>query len=75
MLEDDYDGDVSESWSYGTCSFSLYLDLSVGCVSDWSFSPIGVQSKYDVVIFLMFVPIGFESIGGQLIEMFWRSNS
>ena len=33
-------------------------------------SPIG-----DVVKFVLFIPIGVESKGGQLIEMFWHSNS
>ena len=38
------------------------------------FSPIGVDSKSENFMFVVFVPIGVDSIGGQLIEMFWRSN-
>ena len=42
----------------------------------WSgiFVPTGVESKCDIFAFFVFVPIGVESKGGQLIEMFWRSN-
>ena len=39
-----------------------------------SFS-IGVESKCDIVTFVVSVPIVVDSKGGQLIKIFWRSNS
>ena len=60
--------------------FVLFLHSvdSVGSVSvcgSGVFSPTGVESKMGIFAFDMFVPIGVESKGGQIIEMFWRSNS
>ena len=40
-----------------------------------TFFSIGVKSNFVVVMFVVFVPIGVDSKGGQLIEMFWGSNS
>ena len=58
--------------------FSLRFDNSIGRVSGLGsgvFIQTGVESKCDIFVFFVFVPMGVESKGGQLIEMFWRSNS
>ena len=39
------------------------------------FAPTEVGSKSDIVLSDVFVPTGFEYKGGQLTQMFWRSNS
>ena len=55
-----------------------FFDKSVGRVIGLGssiFFSIRVDSKCDGVTFIVFMPIGVESKGGQLIEMFWRSNS
>ena len=78
LLDDESDNDGSDSGSAGTCTFPFRFDESVGrvCgVGSGIFFPIEVDSKCDVFTFVMFVPIGVESKGGQIIEMFWRSNS
>ena len=44
--------------------FYLAVDESVGCVSGFGsgiFVPIGVESKCDVVFFVLIIPIGVES--------------
>ena len=75
------DDDRSDSGSSGTYyfpAFSLCFDNYFGPVSGLGsgiFVPTGVDSKCDIFAFVVFVPIGVESKGGQLIEMFWRSNS
>ena len=80
-LNDESDDDGSDSGSSGTysfCAFSLRFDDSVGSVCGLGFGvfvPTGVKSKCDIFAFVVFVPIGVEPKGGQLIEMFWRSNS
>ena len=60
------------------CAFPLRFDEYVGCVSGLGagvFVPIEVESKCDVVTFIVFVTIGVDSKGSRLIEMFWRSNT
>ena len=77
-LDYKYDDDGYDSESSGTCVFPLYFDEYVGHVSDLEsggFVPIGVNSKYDIVTFVVFVPIGVKSKGGPFIKIFWRSNS
>ena len=57
--------------------FSLRFDNSIGRVSGLGsgvFIPTGVESKCDIFVFVMFVPIRVESKGGRLVETFWRSN-
>ena len=80
FLNDESDNDGYDSGFSGTYyffDFSLNFDDSVGHVSGlWSgvFIPTGVDSKYDIFAFLVFVLIGVKFKGGQLIRMFWRSN-
>ena len=60
MLEDESDDDGSDSRYSGTCTFPLHFDDFVGSVSGFGsgvFVPIGVESKYDVVTVVVFVPI------------------
>ena len=67
MLDDEYDDDGSDSGSSGTYYFPLRFDNYVGCVSGLGsgvFVPTGVKPKYDVFVFLVFVPKGVESKGG-----------
>ena len=59
------------------CAFPLRSEKSVGHVSglvSGIFVPIEVDPKCDAVDFVVFMPTGVNSKGGQLIEMFWRSN-
>ena len=80
MLNHESNGDGSDSGSSGTyyfTNFSLRFDNSVGRVNGLGseiFVLTGVEPKCDIFAFFVFVPIGFESKGGQLIGMFWRSN-
>ena len=77
-LEDESENGGSDSGSSGTCSFPLHFDDSVARVSGSGsgvFVPTGVKSKCEIFAFVVFMPIGVESKGGRLIEMFWRSNS
>ena len=56
---------------------SLRFDDSLGRVSGLGpgvFVPTVVESKCDIFAFVMFVPIGVESKGVQLIEMCLRLN-
>ena len=60
------------------CYFPFRFGDSVGHVSGLEsgvFVLTGVESKCDVFPFVVSVPIGVKSKDGQLIEMFWRSNS
>ena len=78
LLDDESEYDGYNSRSSGTCPFPFHFDDSIGCVSGVGFgifSQTGVESNCDIVTFVLFVPIGVKSKGGQLIEMFWRSNS
>ena len=75
-LNDEYDNDRSDSGSsrkYSYTAFSLRFEDSVGYVSGLGsdiFVPTGDESKCDIFAFVVFVPIGFESKGGQLIKCF-----
>ena len=58
--------------------FPFVFDDFFGCVigvGSSIFFSIGFDSNCDVVKFVAFVPIVVESKGGQLIKIFWRSNS
>ena len=64
MLGGESDNDGYVSWSSGTYTFSLRFGESVGRVSGLGsgiFFQIEVKSKYDVVPFVLFVPIRVES--------------
>ena len=85
MLDSESDDDVSNYRSSGTCNFTFRFEDSVGHI-DYSvdlvcgmdpgfFVLIGIDYNCDVVPLVMFVPIGVESKGGQLIEIFWRPKS
>ena len=65
------------------CALYVFLfEASVGCFDDFiscvcgvgsgMFVPIVIDSNCDVVLLVVFVPIGFESKGGHLIELFWH---
>ena len=81
LLNDESDNDGSDSVSYGTYYFyAFYLRFddvvsSVSGLGSGIFVPTVVEFKYDIFAFVVLVPIGVESKGGQLIKMFWRSNS
>ena len=46
----------------------LMIPLVVYWVGVWHFLPTGVESIFEVSVFVLFVPIGVESKVGQLIE-------
>ena len=85
MPNDESDDDGFDSRSAGTCAFSFPFDDSVGrvvnsvvsvcVVVSGIFFPTGIRLIGDVVPLVMFVPIGIESNGGQLIEIFWHTRS
>ena len=78
FLFDESDGDDSDYISSGTYSFqdfSFCFGVPVYSVSGlWYvvFVPTGVESKYDIFALDVFKPIGCNSKGAQLIEMFWH---
>ena len=78
MLGDESDDDGSNLGSSGTYYFqyfSLRFDNYVGSVSvlgSGIFAPTGVESKCNIFVFVVFVPIGVKYKGGQLIKLFWR---
>ena len=58
--------------------FYLRFEDSISSVSGLGsgfFAPTGVDPKDDIFAFDVLVPTGVKSKGGQLIEMFWPSNS
>ena len=78
LIDDESDGDGSESGYHGTYSFrafSFHFRDYVGNVSGLESgicARTGVESKYDIFAFEVFIPIGLKSKVGQIIEMFWR---
>ena len=91
-LDDESDGDGSDSGSVGTCAFHFRFEESVarvdkssGCVDESDgrvcdvgsgiFVLIGIESFGDIFPLVVFVPIGVESKGGRLIEIFWPPKS
>ena len=82
LLDDEYDNNGSDYVSAGTCAFPFRFEDSVGGVYDYVglvpgvgsgiFVPMGIQSIGDIVPFVVFMPIGVESKGGRLIQIFWR---
>ena len=85
MLDDESDDDGSDSGYAGTCTFTFRFEDSVGCVDDYVggvygmgydvFVPIGIESIVEIVMLVVFVPIGVKYKGGQLIVIFWRPKS
>ena len=69
-LDDESDDDVSDSGSSGTYYFhalSLRFENCVGSVSGLEsvvFVPTALESKYDIFVFVVFIPIGVDSKGG-----------
>ena len=60
LPNDESDDDGSDSGSSGMCAFSFRFDNSFGRVSGVGsgvFVPIGVESKCDVFMSFVFVPI------------------
>ena len=59
---------------------TVYVDESVGRVDNSIglvcgvvfFYPIVIESMSDIVPLFVLIPIGVESKGGRLIEIFWR---
>ena len=80
-LDDEFGNVGSDSRysdTYYFFSFSLHSDHSVGSVCVFGsdvFAPTAAESKGDILAFNVVVPTGVKSKGGQLIELFWRSNS
>ena len=67
FLDDESEDDGSDSGASGTCDFPFCFYNSIGRVSSVGsdvFVPIGVESNYEVVMFVVFVPIGVKSKGG-----------
>ena len=70
--------DESDSGSAGTCTFPFPFDDSVGGVHGVGYSvfvPAWIDSNCDVVMLVVFIAIGFEYKGGQLIEILCRPKS
>ena len=67
FLGDDSNNYGSESGSsitYSFPNFPLRFDYSVGCVNGLGsgiFVPMGVEFKWDIFLFVVFVPIGVKS--------------
>ena len=85
-LLNDESGDYgSDSWSAGTCTFSFCFEEPAGRVDDsisrvhdmgsGVFVPTRIESIGDFVPLVVLIPIGIESKGGQLIELFWHPKS
>ena len=91
-LDDESEGDGSDSGSAGKCAFHFrfeesvaHVDKSSGCVDESVglvcdvgsriFVLIGIESFGDNFPLVVFVPIGLESKGGRLIEIFWPPKS
>ena len=77
-LGDESENDGCEPGSAGTCTFPFCFYDSIGRVSGVGsvvFFPIGVDSNFDVVPLVEFIPIGVESKGSRLINIFWRPMS
>ena len=85
LHDDESDDDGSDSGPTGTCAFTFCFEESVGRVDNSTghvrgmgsvvSPPIVVESIGDVVLLVVFVPIGVESKGGRHIEIFWHPNS
>ena len=85
MLDDESDDHGSDSGSAGTCGFPFHFRYSIGRVNDsvgrvrgmgsGIFVTIVIKSIGDVVMLVLFIPIVFNSKGGQLIEIIWRPKS
>ena len=77
-INDDYEDDGYDSRSSGICAFPSSFEYSIGWVSGVGsgvFVTMVVDSKCDVVTFVVFFPIGGYSKDSRLVEMVWRSNS
>ena len=76
-FKDESDNEGSGSWSPGTCAFPFFSGKSIGSVvksvgrvhdiGSGIFVSIGIKSISDVVLLVVFVPIGVKSKHGQLI--------
>ena len=85
FFDNESDDDDSDSGSAGTCAFPFRFEESIDRVDNYIghvcgvgsgvFVPIGIKSISDVVLLVVFVPIGVNPKGGRLIEIFWRSKS
>ena len=72
-LNDESDNDGSDSRCSGTYYFSVFLHFEnfvghVGGLGSGVLVPTRVESKCDILEFVMFVPIGVKYKGGRLIE-------
>ena len=71
LLDDESDDDWSDYRSSFMCAFYSRFDesfVSVSGVGSGFFVLIGVLSDCDVVVFMVFLRIGVEYKGGQLID-------
>ena len=78
FLDDESTKNGSGSGSSGTCNFPFFPVNSVGhfsYVGSGIFVPTVIESIGDIVLLIVFVPIGVESKVGQLIERFSLSKS
>ena len=78
FFDNESDDDGYGSSSSGTCAFPFFSGNSVGRdsgVGSVVFVPTGIDSIGDVVLLVVYVPIGVEFIFGQLIGSFWRPKS
>ena len=84
MVNDESDDDGSVCESPGKCSFPCFYDESVGSVGESVGCVLGVgsvvsvptviESIGEVVLLVVFVPIGVKSKGGLLIIYFAAQN-
>ena len=85
LSDDESDNDGSGYGSPSTCAFPFCSGKFVGSVGESIgrvrgvgsrvFVPTGIESIGDVVPLFVFVPIGVDSKGGRLIELFWCPKS
>ena len=85
LLYDESNDDGSGSGYPGTCAFPFFSEKYVGSVGKCfgSVSGVGsgvfvlngIESIVDVVMLVVFLPIGVESKVGQLIELVWLPKS
>ena len=71
LLNYEYENNGSDSGFSGRCFFTFHFYDPVGRVSGLGsgvFVPTGLDSKYDVFTFFLFVSIVFDSKGGRLIK-------
>ena len=77
-LDDESDDAGSDSGSTGKCAFPFRFDDPVGHVYGVGFGvffPIAIKSNCEVVLLIVFTPIGVNTKDGRPIEIFWCPKS